>query len=1483
MISIELDRQFVEVAEGKETDPDMVARFGRLTGGALDWKDLLTRRRVVLLAEAGSGKTTEMTAHARQQAEAGEYSFYSTVEDVGQRGLVRALRVADRALLEQWRMSDKDGWFFVDSVDEAKQSGVRLKVVLRALADELTGAERRAHIILSGRYSDWQFRRDLADLREELSIPADDTLPPPPTPDELIINTIHHNRPPDPAPPEEPTVVVMAGLDEKRVRRFAAGKNITSLDTFIAQLDEAGLWQFARRPLDLDWLVQFWQTYKRLGTLAEMLDVCISERLQEPNLDRARTDSLDVARAYCATERIGAALIFTRRDTIAVPDPEIDFTDSPSQMDIASILPDWSPQDRERLLTRAVFDPATLGRVRIHNDNQGVVRSFLTARWLRRLRQHNLSQRDLFDLLFGIECGVQVIKPSLQATAAWLAIWDDAVAREVAQREPFLLLDTGDPGSLSAQTREAVLSRVVERIAGGGYVPTLDNDNLKRFARHDLGPMVRRLWVKHINDEHIRRLLLRIIWLGKLGNCADIAVGVALNPSTDQREAAFAGRALTATGDAAAKDQYAGFIREYASRLSSTVLWDATDDLFPRHLSADDLLEILNKVNVEVNEGGLGFDWYGPKLISRLSSRADLERLLIGFLSRMEGHVAADAREATPRESAYFPAIAAASERLLDISGIDAAPMLAIEAAVRLGRAARVSRIARKRAPDVVSRLEASTPRRRAAFWGFTELLADHPMLGGRPIQSLWDLQMLGWSIKLSRDDVDWLLSDAPARPRADQRLLAIHTALALFHDAGWPEGSEQRVRAVAEDDPAMSKAVTSWFSPPKMPAAPTESERRLDIAVHQNAIERAKQDQSWIDFAAGLRANPANMRDLRPTTDEGCDSKLYHLYMLLNQTIDADRRYAISSVNALLPMIGSEATEGFRLGLIAHWRARSPWLHSTRETRDLNQIRWLDAMGLAGITLERASGPNWAPSLTEKDVRLAAGYATLELNGFPDWLSELAQAKPLVVRDVLVEELRAEWDRPADAPRFGVLQNLARGDRVLAELVAPSVLTALEKRPDMPTTILSNAIDIVIRGPVLERERLKDWLLKRFYNEHDPARSRLFIAALFSINGAAACDAVFIRLGRLKKIEQPTFVQSILPNIFGGGFSSDTPVIEGLSLPNLERLVKLAFTAVRVEDDVPRKSGVAFSPTQREDAERARGAAFSRLLHTPGRAAFNAILNLRKVQGFPIDEARLRQFAKEHAARTADFTAWKPSEVIEFEKTAQAAPQTTRELQLVGLRRITDLQYDLIHDDFQQGKTLAQQETEKDVQKFIADRLRLTQGHLYSVEREVHVADEKEPDVRLRAKATDASVPIEIKVAESWTLPQLEDALITQLCGKYLRARDARNGILLLVHNRPKPKGWARRAGKMLAFPAVVARLQKLAIRIAGSEEDAPQPEMATLDMTSFSGKMIKLKSVEKASPKRAALSKKAKPAAPQPMRNTQRTRQKATKRTKR
>jgi hypothetical protein len=114
-------------------------------------------------------------------------------------------------------------------------------------------------------------------------------------------------------------------------------------------------------------------------------------------------------------------------------------------------------------------------------------------------------------------------------------------------------------------------------------------------------------------------------------------------------------------------------------------------------------------------------------------------------------------------------------------------------------------------------------------------------------------------------------------------------------------------------------------------------------------------------------------------------------------------------------------------------------------------------------------------------------------------------------------------------------------------------------------------------------------------------------------------------------------------------------------------------------------------------------------------------------------------------------------------------------------------------------------------------------------------VIDEKEPDIRARAKAADANVAIEIKVAESWTLKQLEVALTDQLCARYLRANDGRYGILLLAHQVERASGWKSQNG-FLTFTQVVAHLRKIALQICGASWDGPQPAIAVLDVSSCS-----------------------------------------------
>jgi len=142
-----------------------------------------------------------------------------------------------------------------------------------------------------------------------------------------------------------------------------------------------GAWTFARRPLDLTELVQSWQANGRLGTLAQLHSGNITVKLtDDPNRkDRA---VLSEERARNGAERLALAL--TRSRTIRSPEQALAPDRADGVLDSAAILTDWTPEERQTLLRRPLFDPATHGRVRFHHRalaQAGALWSFLRHRF----------------------------------------------------------------------------------------------------------------------------------------------------------------------------------------------------------------------------------------------------------------------------------------------------------------------------------------------------------------------------------------------------------------------------------------------------------------------------------------------------------------------------------------------------------------------------------------------------------------------------------------------------------------------------------------------------------------------------------------------------------------------------------------------------------------------------------------------------------------------------------------------------------------------------------------------------------------------------------------------------------------------------------------------------------------------------------------------------------------------------------------------
>lgn len=863
------------------------------------------------------------------------------------------------------------------------------------------------------------------------------------------------------------------------------------------------------------------------------------------------------------------------------------------------------------------------------------------------------------------------------------------------------------------------------------------------------------------------------------------------------------------------------------------------EKLFPRLISVDDLLEILASIKLGDGEGGrFSLNWHGKMLVTRLTSAKDLDHLVAGLLRHLAAQPTSDLDDLSSPEAQYAPALAAAATRSLELSASDVISAEAMNAMLHLSDR-RMAYHHRNQGDldDAIKLANSSLQRRRIALWHAADRLSQHEYLHGRTLQHLFQLQVLGWGPTLVLSDVEWLLADAPNRTKPSEKQLAINAALTLwFNEGNKDEDLRAHIQSVATADPAMLEAYTEWMTPRILSAEEIKVEQGIaDLTCKRNEAQ-AKKEQSWFDFVSDLRANPGQLRTLAPTSAEGgVDTRIYNLWHLLSKATRSNSKYAIGSLAPIAIIIGEEVAAGFLNGLSQVWRDWSPTLHSDRPSSERNQVARIDCLCIAAVSLEAASLPNWAASLTNEEAVRAAQIATLEINGFPEWLLELAAIWPDAVVQVLAKEAAADLDDPTPGAHHQILEHIAGSPQPIAFLMWPHLYRELQARPALSALALRPLLPTLVHGvPASERPQLCALAIDRFSNIQDSQVSAQYLGMAYAIDANKATDALTAKLDLLGEQEKTPLVERVLPYIFASHWSRTPTLVTSVDLSTLERLVVLAYRIVKPEEDRDRANGKVYSPDERDIAEAARSSALETLIKTPGQATFDAISRMAAQHHLPFSAERLRSMAHSRAAADAEDTPWLASEVAKFEEEVERRPTTGKQLQALAMQRLADMQHDLIHGDFQQGKTLSALPDERGVQNWIADRLRQLQGVSYSIEREPHVADEKEPDLRFRARATDASVATEIKVAGSWSLMQLEAALETQLCGQYLRAQDGREGILLLVNQKPKPRGWQLPDGAFIGFDQVVAHLRVMATSIRGSLPGGPQPEICVIDVSS-------------------------------------------------
>ena len=517
---VELGRSFEPARDDPaETDRTLIRAFARASGREpMGWKQLLELPRVVLLGEAGSGKTAEMRFCAAQLNGAGCQAFFAPIEHAAAGPLFGAIETENaKSKFAAWLQGTDTGWLFLDSVDESRLKGLELRRALLNVQSATKGARDRIRIIVSCRVSDWQPNADRDLVAELLPVlgPQESAAP-----DSNVAQ--HDEGKPDP----RPSVFVFVPLNTGQVKLLASRCcGVADPDRFWQAIEDAQLEAFTTRPRDVRWLAQYWRRHGNFGRFTEMVEENIQERLKEHNLAHQRQRDIDLATARHGAVTLAAATAFCRELAFLAPDRESLTVPLTGGMLVEELLPDWLGDERDALLSRALFDPATYGRVRFHHRT---VADYLAAEWLERILDCGVPPSAIENLYTVRAHGHTFIDDALAPVAAWLAGRRSDIRQHVRRIEPEILIQHGDPGSLPEEERLEILRQFLDALSRGEPSrESITYEALERFSTPGFGPAIARLMAEYRDQPEALILLVRVARHARLGECVELVFDLA--------------------------------------------------------------------------------------------------------------------------------------------------------------------------------------------------------------------------------------------------------------------------------------------------------------------------------------------------------------------------------------------------------------------------------------------------------------------------------------------------------------------------------------------------------------------------------------------------------------------------------------------------------------------------------------------------------------------------------------------------------------------------------------------------------------------------------------------------------------------------------------------------------------------------------------------------------------------------------------------
>ncbi|WLE96916.1 MAG: hypothetical protein QTN59_19840 [Candidatus Electrothrix communis] len=1344
---IDLHRTFSPAKELQDEQDEWLQYLNR-DKEELTWPKLYENAVTVVVGEAGIGKTSEFKNEIKRLQNRDEVAFFVELNQLATKDDWELVTDQNGTDYTTWSTSSEVGYFFFDAIDESRLKGHDVfRRALLVVKTSLKAHFSRIKVVISSRWTDWGQK----EVQEAVT--------------ELLVKPINQQT--------EPFVVSLNRLSKAEAQRFASEKNVENSEEFWRAINRGNYWYMATSPLDLEWLIALWNQKKKFGNYLALIKGNLTNRLTETNTNYKTADKflLSPKKLRRGAEKLAAAAEFSGRHhivTVAVPrDNEV----VPS-----AVLTNWNEPEIMRLLASAIFDVATYSRVKFHHRS---VREYLAACWVKRRIEKGWPVQKAIDLFSAAPFGELVLIPSRRWALCWLATINANVREWVTNNFPEMIAFDGDPESWDELSADRAFMAYLQRLQDGLRTDWHnDASEYRRVGRRLSAGKIASLLAEPNQPERIRVTLFSYAKFARLTDCAKVAFNIYQDAKKPDGERGWALAILEEVGTqeqraAIKKDLLTGKLTTNeliaaalpvidwksltVEQLSSIFKVVADEDRYDFSPMSDcvqhSLLPAINDSNfAELLLSAIVTALPQPEPATRFSRISEkitwLNRVLPPCYERM--------LEILPKSSTSYPQVCIDAAEHIEAQQYNNSHQNKIERLRKL--IAQHHHLRYQIALEIALSQGLETVRK--SFW----------------YKNHTDSQ----TISFDHDDLPELTK------RANNLDLTEEERTIWFHitfNISFYTTLRGRLRSEAIN--ALAVGPEAAIRQKHIKGRRKERIDSLQNQRKEEAEKRRKKKEKRQENKANLLANIDQIRD-------GSHKGLLQWLIDYSFNHSTDQERSRIDLDLIKKDFGQDIADALTAGMKRYWRTEKI---ATPDEHNLNGTRFKESYLLAAVTAEITNYPDSISSFNHDEISRAAYLAIWEQQNSLSWFERLAEIHSSEVCKALRPWIVKEAKSTSQFSRTIVLA-LQCSKKVRTKLLQP-IIPLIKNDEIQNVDLLLNLVKTLyednllssekiaeickVQGTLLDNDKLvKDirWLYLWLATDIVAAWN-WFENHLKQIGKNA--DKQFEYFAKASRYESPNWIQMQPDQI---DHAADI-------------LVKL-FNRLNAYISSAKEAGENKKTEPFEPVPELRNHIVNMLVQTPGRVAHDILTNLSEEKAnLEVRDWLLAERTK-HAAHTAQAAAIiEPAKLRNIGSVFQTNPQSEAQLFQQVLARLEEIKKGIEEGPFSERCLFSPGMPEKDLQHWLAAKLRDTQHRRFSVHREEELDNDKKPDIQVSCK--HGNVCIEIKPIDRtrnyYAKSLSSDTLQRQLVGQYLKGDNSRHGILVLF--RLDEKKWNIPDGK--------------------------------------------------------------------------------------